>query len=656
MRTIRNLISLAIVCTLVACSGGGDDDALTTPPVTTVDPTAPTPIEIASLEVLTSNPQIPSDGGVPVTITALLRDVRNNFIAGQNVTFSADSGGLSVTQADPTGVGSPTAITDETGRATAELSAAGDPTDRVITVTATSGDLSATVLVAVTGTQLTITGPSSLVQGATADFTLVLADAAGNGIANETVSLTSSLGNTLASTTLTTDFSGQAQVQYTAVNGGTDSLQASALGETAASEISISADTFTFTAPATNAEFNLNEMDAISVRWIQNNSPVVGQTVVFSTTRGTVSPASVVTDSTGTASTMITASNAGPATVTAAATGGPTSTLPIEFVAVTPDNIEVQADPFTVSPNSQSTITAVLRDANDNLVKNKSITFSLEDVTGGSLSVSSAITDSQGRAQTFYTSSATTSAVDGVTIRATVDENTTISDAINLTVAGREVFFTFGTGNTINEPTEAQYSKAYIVQVTDADGNAVSNVDVTMSIVSERYVKGFWWGSVAADRYVAFNRARCDDEDVNRNGILDPGEDFNNNNQIEAGNVATVFPGTFISDSFGEGNVQIRYAQSFGGWVEVELQARASVQGTEFSEKAFFILSVLADDINDLEQAPPGLLVAAEAAELQTASIPADTLAAIGGTQDLYELFSSPFGYNDDCSVWVFGD
>ena len=656
MRTFRYLISLAMLCMLMACSSGGNDDALTTPVVDIDDPTAPPPIVVASLEALTSNPQIPSDGGVPVTITALLRDANNNFVAGQNVSFSADSGGLSVTQADPDSIASPVAVTDGTGRATAELTAAGDPTNRVITVTATSGTLSANVFVSVTGTQLTISGPTSLVQGATAEYTVVLADAAGNGISNQTIALTSAIGNSLASTTLTTDFSGQAQVQYTAVNGGSDSLQASALGEAVAFAIEISADTFNFVTPDANAEINLGDMEPVSVRWVQNNAPVVGQTVVFSTTRGTVTPNSVVTDATGTAATMITASNSGMATITANASGGPTTSLPIEFVAVTANNIEVQADPFTVSPNSQSTITAVLRDANDNLVKNKSVTFSLEDVTGGTLSVSSAITDSQGRAQTFYTSSATTSAVDGVIVTATVDENTTISDTISLTVAGREVFFTFGTGNTINEPNEAQYSKLYAVQVTDADGNAVSNVDVTMSVVSERYNKGFWYGSSAADAFVSFTRVRCDDEDTNRNGILDPGEDFNNSGQIEAGNVATVSPGTFISDDAGQGLIQIVYPQEFGAWLEVELQARASVQGTEFSERAFFILEVAADDVNDLEQAPPGRRVAAEAADLVVGTIPGDILSAIGGEQDVFTLFSSPFGFNDSCEVFVFGD
>ena len=71
--------------------------------------------------------------------------------------------------------------------------------------------------------------------------------------------------------------------------------------------------------------------------------------------------------------------------------------------ADTPNSIDAQANPFTIGPAEQSTITAVVRDASNNLVKNAVVLFDLQDVTGGQLSVASSVTDSQGRAQTFYT-------------------------------------------------------------------------------------------------------------------------------------------------------------------------------------------------------------------------------------------------------------
>jgi hypothetical protein len=108
-----------------------------------------------TISVITSLPQIPSDGTKPATITALVRNAQNQFVSGVAVNFTATSGGLTVTQA----------TTDASGAATATLSAAGDQTNRTITVTATAGSESATVPVQVIGTTLTLTGPSSLVQG-----------------------------------------------------------------------------------------------------------------------------------------------------------------------------------------------------------------------------------------------------------------------------------------------------------------------------------------------------------------------------------------------------------------------------------------------------------------------------------------------------------
>ncbi len=135
---------------------------------------------------------------------------------------------------------------------------------------------------------------------------------------------------------------------------------------------------------------------------------------------------------------------------------------------------------------------------------------------------------------------------------------------------------------------------------------------------------------------------------------MDDGEDFNNSGSIEAGNVVTVNPGNFISDSLGEGQVTLRYAQEFAGWLEIELQARASVQGTEFSEKAFFVIDGTADDFNDLEIAPPARNVSVE--DLITGDIPDVVLNSINIAGGVANLLSSPFGYNNDCSVWEFAE
>ena len=70
-----------------------------------------------------------------------------------------------------------------------------------------------------------------------------------------------------------------------------------------------------------------------------------------------------------------------------------------------------------------------------------------------------------------------------------------------------------------------------------------------MSVFSKQYFKGEYVPDFINEIWGATVSATCQDEDTlipatARNGILDPGEDFNNSGNIEAGNVATVSPGT----------------------------------------------------------------------------------------------------------------
>ena len=130
----------------------------------------------------------------------------------------------------------------------------------------------------------------------------------------------------------------------------------------------------------------------------------------------------------------------------------------MEFVATQPTLLNLQASPDTVPTLGQSTITAVLRDAQGNLVANQTVDFQLQDTTGGSLSVGSAITDLQGIAQSTYTAGSIVSATNGVTITGTVPGTSVPAVTATLTVGGRTVFLVFGTGVTIGENSTATQS------------------------------------------------------------------------------------------------------------------------------------------------------------------------------------------------------
>ncbi len=71
--------------------------------------------------------------------------------------------------------------------------------------------------------------------------------------------------------------------------------------------------------------------------------------------------------------------------------------------------------------------------------------------------------------------------------------------------------------------------------------------------------------------------------------------------------MATVTPGIFTTDSDGFGLVNVIYPQDHAFWVDVVLEARTSVQGTEFSEQSRFTLPISATDTDDINEAPPGV-------------------------------------------------
>ncbi len=614
MRKAGLFVVLAAMAALVACGGSdpAQDAFQPAQPTTPVTPTA----QAASITVVTDSPTVPSDGATPANLTAFVRNAQNQFMSGVQVTFSSSSGGLAVTQA----------TTDGNGVAKATLTPAGDPSSRTITVTATAGTVNDTVDVVVGGSSLTLQGPGALVSGQTATYTVLLNDAGNKAISGAPVTIASARSNTLSATTVTTNAQGQATFTVTASQSGNDTITVRSLGLAATQAVAVNSDSFSFTTPAANTEIALGAVQRVTVRWTRSGAAVANTAVSFSTTRGTVTPVSATTDSSGNIQADISAANAGAGVITASGAGGATTQLTVEYVATNPTRIEVQPSVFTIGTGQTSTLTATVRDTAGNLVKNQPVVFTLVDVTGGTLSTGTAVTNSQGQAQSIYRAGSTVSANEGVEITATV-QSTSVFDKVRLTVARREVFISLGTGNQILKvnPLGSQYKIEYAVQVTDADGSGVANVPVSMRVLSRRYYKGFrippdatavppttvWTDVYTIDTTPSggirsSSAGGCADEDVNRNGILDVGEDNNSSLQLEAGNIATVTPAAVTTDANGFAIVNVFYPAEYAKWLRVDLAASATVQGSEYVRTQNFLLPIATEDITNANTTPPG--------------------------------------------------
>jgi len=592
---LKLLVFLAIAITAVGCTG--DTGFLTSNSSTTST-------TVSSITLLTSSPQVGSSGATPVSITAIVKDSGNLVTQDIPVIFSADSGSLTVTQS----------VTDTSGIASATLSPAGDYTNRTITITATTGSITQTTTVNVAGTSIVISGETTATLGDDTTLTIVLTDSDGDPITGKTVTVSSATGNTVTAASLDTDSNGQVQVTIGAAVAGADTITVSAQGTTSTHALTVSGDQFQITTPTADQEINLGAVQTITARWQKSGVAQVGKTINFTSTRGTLSANSAVTDGNGDASVTISSNNAGPALTTAFVTSGPSTNKAVEFVATTADSIELQASPATIGPNDgsqvttqQAIITATVRDVDDNLVKNKIVRFSItQDNSGGSLTTATSTTSSLGKASTTYVSSAATTALDGVIISAVVQDTPAVNTTVNLTVAKSELFVKLATGNTIIDVGNTAYNKQYLVLVTDAAGNGVENAEVTISIVPSRYWKGTRvYGGVTWD--TVYSAGPCDNEDLNYNGILDAGEDFNGNGSIEPGNDVSV-PASVTTNSEGYAEIDLIYAEDFASWLEVTLTATDEVSGTEATDSTTFILPVSAGDVNVETNGPPGLV------------------------------------------------
>src|SRR6266446_5348533 len=571
------------------------------------------------VQLLASSPQMPSSGLTTVDLTAIVVDANGQAVMGTAVVFS--------TGTDPSAFISnisSSGVSDANGTVTAKLNLGSNKSNRFISVTASTQGATAATGVDVTGTAITISGNSSLAFGSNTTLTFSLKDSAGGALLGFTMTLTSATGNSISPAPGTTNSSGQVTAVVTATAAGNDTITATAAGASKTQALTVSSAGFAFTTPAPSVDIPLNTPTTISVNWTNGGAPAAGQAVTFATSRGTITGSPSTTNGTGdTPGVSISSTTAGTATVTASGPGGtPAATINVTFVATTASSIAAQAVPGAVQTttgvasqtNNKSTISVVVRDAANNLVKNAGVDFNLTDTTGGSLNASHAITDVTGGAAVTYTAGTVSSAQNGVAIQATVTDiggvpvgGPAITDTATLTVSGQSLLVRLGTDNLVlSQPP--LYKKTWVAVVTDAGGNAVPNVTVIFALRPGHYRKGTFdfFDTTAGTWHQAVSvTPPCDNEDFNFNGNLEPGEDFNGNGSLEPGGVATV-NATGVTDSSGIATAVITYPKDHARWAEYILEARTAVTSNDPPTLATFFLVGLASDYSDKNVSPPG--------------------------------------------------
>lgn len=558
----------------------------------------------ASLDLYASAIQLASSGTDEIELIALVKDANNVLLEGIDVTFSADSGAsLQITQG----------TTEADGTARATLTTQNNQENRTIVVSAQSSVFSESIDIDVVGTEVNVDAASSAIIDAPVTVTISLVDSDGNGIENEPVTV-STINGVVSATSVTTNTSGQASVQYSGSVSGTDTVTATALNAEGSFDIVIQEDDFSFTAlPA--REVTLNEQVTLTLTWLKDSEAFAGGTVSFTTSRGNIIASDSITDANGQVTVTLGSDNAGFASLSATGVDDDgnqvSASTEVEFIAAEANSIIVDASPDSVGPDGEtSTITAVVRDEEGNLVKGKVVNFLVDDVSGGNISVNQATTDSSGIATTVYTSNAV-STFEAVKVYATVDGSSPeVSEFVSLTVGNRAFDISIGTGRLIEIPTDSSYSKEFSIFVTDPNSNPVENVDLSFSATPQSfssggvYRKGYWEFDEDQDVWYSIVTATCDNEDINGNGLLDEGEDENGDEQLTPGNVASI-PATGLTDENGQMLIDVSYAKQFGAWVDITIAVNGESAGSEASETQNFSLTVASSDLTDETSPPP---------------------------------------------------
>lgn len=624
---LKKGLSVLAVLSVVSCGGGSDnhlmgvmntttagdsnstdttdsdtDDTVDSTDTTdTTDNTTNDNSKIADLEVAASSRQLGSNGSEPVIISAVVKDKNNNTLKNVDVEFAVDSNGT-IDPDEDSAAGSV-----KTAKLTPGLNR---PENRTMIVTVTAGEQTRTIEIEVTGTVVQLDGPERIVIDAPTDFVAKLKDSTGSGLPFQLVDIQSASGNIIGATSdlgFYTDDDGEVKFTVTASVSGDDTLTASVLGAEFTHEINISGDEFTL--DSSNEEINVNSDEPVNLVWKHDGKPQANKQINLTATRGQV-PGSVMTDSAGKASFMLSSSSAGGTVVTAVDAGtGLTASMVREFVAVAPKYMSVQSEQGNIGPEEQTTVFALVRDANDNPVKNQKVTFNLYDSVNGNLSSSIATTDSLGRASVVYTAGNATSAKDGVLIEAVLQNNPAIADQLTLTVGKRALRIVLGSDEKLAEDG-VFYQKSFGVVVTDSAGNPVSDRAVDFTLIPTHYHKGYMVCDADDLKWrpqyneVVEGDIGCPSEDLDDDGWLDEGEDLNASGALEPTHTATVNTKA-VTDEGGKATVQVTYPQSQAQWSRVRLVAKISDEGTEYYEATEFTLPVLAADVSTCDLSPP---------------------------------------------------
>lgn len=553
MNWIRLLVIAAWVSVLTACGGGGGNAGTPLNASSTA-----TPVAAADFFFELDKSTLVNSGAEQALLKVTALDGNRNTLADVPVVVSLDGNGVLS--------GKSGASTDAAGQFSAHIGIGSDKSNRTIHASMTVGGVTKVASVVVTGSQIAVTPvPATPLPGQQVTLQIAATDSAGSAIPNVDLTLSGSAG--VAGST-STDVAGIKSV--------------------------------TFMAPSTVGTYDI-VVSGLNVSTTKTLQVIAAGANSVPAAVGTVSSASVSPQPT-----VITTNLAG-------------STL------------------------NRSKLSAKFLASGNVGIPNMRVRFEIVAPTLGagemiSTGDATVYTNASGIAEADYIAGTRSSPTNGVQLRACYSavDFTSASDcpafvSANLTVAGAPLSISITDNNTLTKGMGGiAYLRQFLIQVNDASGLAVKGAVVTASVDITHYGKGPVWGtayanvplptlrdwyadtplpvssalafvrSLQASTYApsATERIWCANEDVNRNGYLDSGEDLNGDGAIEPRKAEIVI--SYVNGNLTDGNgqllVQVSYGQNMGGWLAYTLRATTGVAGSEGDVSKAYVTGVSKDD------------------------------------------------------------
>jgi hypothetical protein len=559
MKYLTRLLALASVLLLVACGGGGGCTVTPFGNFSTSNScgsAGSTTSAVASLSVALDKTTISNAGGDKALLTVTVLDASRNVISGVAVSVSVD-----------TGIYTPiTTTTDAAGQITGNIAIGSVKGNRNITAIVAASGVSGSVVVGVTGSKISLTPvPGAPAAGASVSLTVKATDANGAGIGGASITL-SGANWVIPAPVLTTDNSGTAVTTITAPGvTGVAALTATGLGVSNTNNVSVG----------------------------------VAGGVPVATPTGAVSPS----------------------------------------LSINPNTIGTNAAGATAN---RANLKALFLDSTNQPVPNIRVRFELDPIASPlgageaiSTGTNTVYADLTGVAMADYIAGTRSSPTNGVHIRACwgVDDTTIALGACpnavqaTLTVNGQPLSITVGDNNLLARGNlSLTYIKNLVVQVNDSSGAAIPNALVSASVDITHYGKGFGYNDPyyinslttlfptppnislvnapgqlnVTDAPVLGTpgkRVWCMNEDRNRNGNLDPGEDINNNGlEPAAAEVLVSFVNGNTTAADGTLALQVQYPMNQATWLAYTVKVSTGVTGSQGTAQKSFVTGYIVDD------------------------------------------------------------